>query len=159
MLDKIFRTKYRNQAKLDKTRKLWHLLLRDIWSLLPKLYFWKECWALGYVSIRIGRFSDIYTANIYLLKVNNRNTRKRCEICSKLAINISERCHWRRSGVLLLTLNTYHPFSSVSIADFGQENVSWAHILKVANWWCNSLTKIYLLGIKFLFTWGKLNLS
>ena len=25
-------------------------------------------------------------ANIYLLKVNNRNTRRKCEICSKLTI-------------------------------------------------------------------------
>ena len=30
--------------------------------------------------------SDSYSANIYLFKVNNRNTRKRYEICSKLAI-------------------------------------------------------------------------
>ena len=28
-------------------------------------------------------------ANIYLLKVNDRNTRKRCEICSKLAITLN----------------------------------------------------------------------
>ena len=27
-----------------------------------------------------------YSAIIYLLKVNDRNTRKRCEICSKLTI-------------------------------------------------------------------------
>ena len=32
---------------------------------------------------------------IYLLKVNNRNTRARCEICSKLTIKTPERCHWR----------------------------------------------------------------
>ena len=29
--------------------------------------------------------------NVYLLKVKNRNTRKRCEICSKIAINTPER--------------------------------------------------------------------
>ena len=29
--------------------------------------------------------------DIYLLKVNNRNTRTRCEICSKLTIRIPER--------------------------------------------------------------------
>ena len=61
-------------------------------------------------------------ANIYLFKVNNRNTRKRCEICSKLTIKISERYHWHESGVftvnfryishlfllfLLLTLNMH----------------------------------------------------
>ena len=28
----------------------------------------------------------MYPAGIYLLKVNNRNTRTTCEICSKLAI-------------------------------------------------------------------------
>ena len=32
-------------------------------------------------------------AGIYLLKVNNRNTRRRCEICSKLTIKIPSR-HW-----------------------------------------------------------------
>ena len=30
-------------------------------------------------------------ANIYLFKVNNRNTRKRCEICSKLTIKTPDR--------------------------------------------------------------------
>ena len=30
-------------------------------------------------------------AGIYLLKVNNRNTRTRCEICSKLIIKTPER--------------------------------------------------------------------
>ena len=34
----------------------------------------------------------VYPAGIYLLKVNNRNTRTSCEICSKLTINIPERC-------------------------------------------------------------------
>ena len=41
-------------------------------------------------------------AGVYLLKVNNRNTRTRCEICSKLTINTTERRQWRRSGVLIL---------------------------------------------------------
>ena len=31
-------------------------------------------------------------AGIYLLKVNNRNTRARCEICSKLTIKTQKRC-------------------------------------------------------------------
>ena len=30
-------------------------------------------------------------AKIYLLKVNNRNTRARCEVCSKLTIKTLER--------------------------------------------------------------------
>ena len=32
----------------------------------------------------------MFPANIYLFKVNSRNTKKRCEICSKLTIKIPE---------------------------------------------------------------------
>ena len=39
---------------------------------------------------------------IYLCKVNNRNTRTRCEICSKLTIKIPERRQWRRSGIFIV---------------------------------------------------------
>ena len=39
---------------------------------------------------------------IYLFKVNNRNTTKRREICSKLTIKKSEQGHWRRSGVFIV---------------------------------------------------------
>ena len=42
-----------------------------------------------------------YPTNIYLLKVNNRNSRKRCEICSKLTIKTRERRR-RRSGVFIV---------------------------------------------------------
>ena len=37
-----------------------------------------------------------HPAGIYMLKVNNRNIRTRCEICSKLLIKIQERRQWRR---------------------------------------------------------------
>ena len=40
--------------------------------------------------------------SIYLLKVNNRNTWARCEICLKLTIKTPERHHWRCSGVFLV---------------------------------------------------------
>ena len=33
-----------------------------------------------------------FPVNIYLLKANNRNTRKRRKICSKLTIKTPERC-------------------------------------------------------------------
>ena len=41
-------------------------------------------------------------AGIYLLQVNNRNNRTRCEICSKLTIKTPERCQGRRSGVFIV---------------------------------------------------------
>ena len=66
-------------------------------------------WTLVAKSISWILEKKSFPAGIYLLKVNNRKTRTRCEICSKSTIKTAERCHWRRSGVfLLLTLNIFH---------------------------------------------------
>ena len=43
-----------------------------------------------------------FPAAIYLLKVNIRNTRTRCEICSNLKIKAPELRQWRRSGVFIV---------------------------------------------------------
>ena len=83
-----------------------------------------------------------FPAGNYMFKVNIRNTRASCEICSKLAIKTLERRQWRHSGVfivnfnsehifhlnlfLLSTLNIFHTFFSVSYVDFEQVNfVGW----------------------------------
>ena len=44
--------------------------------------------------------------NSYLLKVKNRNTRKRCEICSRLTAKKPEWRYWPFSGVLIV--NFWH---------------------------------------------------
>ena len=54
-----------------------------------------------------------YPADNCMFKVNIRNTRARCEICSKLTIKTPERRQW-------LT-----PCSSVSIVNFEQVNADW----------------------------------
>ena len=54
-------------------------------------------------------------------KVNNRNTKKRCEICSKLTIKTQER---RRSSTFISFEHISHLFS-VSVVDFAQINVTW----------------------------------
>ena len=41
-------------------------------------------------------------AGIDMLKVNNRNIRTRCEICSNLTIKTRERRQWRRSDILIV---------------------------------------------------------
>ena len=41
-------------------------------------------------------------AGIYMFKVNNRNTRTRCERCSKLTIKIPELRQLCRSGVFIV---------------------------------------------------------
>ena len=44
----------------------------------------------------------LVSAGIYLLKVNNKNTRTRYEIYSKLTIKTPEERQWRRSVVLIV---------------------------------------------------------
>ena len=48
-------------------------------------------------------------ANIYLFKINNKSTRKRCEICSKLTIKTLERRQRRQMLVGILACNPLHP--------------------------------------------------
>ena len=61
-----------------------------------------------------------------MVKVNNRNTRTRCEICSKLTIKTQERCQWRCSGVFIVNFETHFtPCSGVPIVKFEQVNVGW----------------------------------
>ena len=60
-----------------------------------------------------SQFCYSYPANMHLLNVNKRNTKKRCKICSKLIITTRKRRHWCRS--------------SVSIIDFEQVNVCWVN--------------------------------
>ena len=61
-------------------------------------------------------------ANIYLLKVNNKNTRKKCEICSDLTIKTSDDVI-DVILVLLLTMDMFDMFSNISIVDFEQVHV------------------------------------
>ena len=61
------------------------------------------CGILGKnLSIFICKYR--YPSKIYVVKVNNRNTRKKCEICSKLTIKTSELRQWCRSGVFIVNV-------------------------------------------------------
>ena len=58
-------------------------------------------------------------AFIYLSKFNNRNSKKRCEICSMLKTKTSELCHWFRSSIFIVK------FEHIShLFDFEQVDVS-----------------------------------
>ena len=64
--------------------------------------------------------------NIYFHKVNNRNTRNRPEICSKLAIQKQERRQWYHSVVFVVSFEQFiMSFSSASILYFEHVNVYW----------------------------------
>ena len=43
-----------------------------------------------------------FPAGNYMFKVNNRNTRTRCEICSQLTVKTPERRHWCRFVVFIV---------------------------------------------------------
>ena len=77
-------------------------------------------------NIRTTVFSLLDSARIYLLKVNNRNTRTRCEICSKLTIKTTEQCQWRRSSVFIANfVHISHLVLVFSIVNFKYVNTGW----------------------------------
>ena len=71
----------------------------------------------------------VYPANICLFKVNNRNTSKGCENMFKVNNKIS---YDVVLVFLLLTLTYVTPFSSVSVVDFEQVNVSWVFLITLS---------------------------
>ena len=82
--------------------------------LLPYLkYLWQSS------RLPEARLSIIQPAN-YMFNVNNRNTRTRCEICSKLTVKIPEQ---------LLMFLLFLFYSNVSIVDFEQVNAGWVWAL------------------------------
>ena len=74
-------------------------------GLAERLAFWNELWPwralipwnllviglANWTFIVIAHLVILILAGIYLFKVSNRNTRTRCEICSKLTIKTPER--------------------------------------------------------------------
>ena len=76
-------------------------------------------------SIYSARFNPV---GIYLLKVNNRNTRTRCEICSKLTIKTPERRQLRRSSVFIVNFEHISHLASVSIVNFEHVIADWEPI-------------------------------
>ena len=60
-----------------------------------------------------------------LVQSNSRNTRKKCEVCSKLTITTPERRHWHRSTVFIVNFeHISHFFVALLSFDFEKVNVS-----------------------------------
>ena len=57
--DKIYETMSRNQAKVDRTRKLWNMFLCNFCPLVPNFYLRKGDWVLGSVSHHFCDFPNI----------------------------------------------------------------------------------------------------
>ena len=70
-----------------------------------------------------GYFINI---DMVLFKVNNRNTRKECEIFLKLTIKLTpEWSHWHCSGVLIVNFEHISRFSGISTVDFEETHANW----------------------------------
>ena len=74
------------------------------------MHLMQECTNLiFFMKLKSTAYTFLYEliplpANKHLLKVNNRNTRVRCEICSSLTIKAPERRQCRRSGVFIVNI-------------------------------------------------------
>ena len=82
---------------------------------------------INYVAIHLCKDTLGNPAKIYLFKVNNRNTRKWPDICSKLTTEIPERRHWGSFGIFII--NYVIPFPSFPIVDFEQVNICWENYM------------------------------
>ena len=58
------------------------------------------------LEILLNKYMLYEPTNKYMLKVNNRNNRKKCEICSNLTVKTQE----RHPVFLFLTLSIFHAF-------------------------------------------------
>ena len=87
---------------------IWKQLCGDIKDFIQVIVYKKHC------------LVESCPVNIYLFQVNNGNIRKRCEICSKLAIYTLEQCQ-----PCPLESSEIITFFSVSTVDFEQVNICW----------------------------------
>ena len=89
-------------------KHLWHRVLRKL--LTVKSHFFRQTLHLRKYSKYLctiipwwkKKTKKTHPAGIYLLKVNDRNSRTRCKICSNLTIKIPERRQWYRSGIFIV---------------------------------------------------------
>ena len=86
------------------------------WRIGFKIFLCTHYGPLHYFSIYFRKLKKItilrpIPANIYMFKVNNRNTRKRYEIFPKLTIKTLEQRQRRRSGIFIVNFeNISHLF-------------------------------------------------
>ena len=69
-----------------------------------------------------------YPVNIYLVKVNNRNTRKRCGIYFELTGKTLKQCQRGDFGVFIVNFEHIPHLSSVPFVDFEQVFVYWVDV-------------------------------
>ena len=109
---------------------------------------------VGIRDIRLTICLNIHLTIIYLSKGNCRNTWKRCKIRSRLAINILERRHWRRSGDFIVSFeNISHLFLVFLLLTFKQVILSWAvrSRSRIVRLWVQHFIVNNISRIKYIF--------
>ena len=107
---------YWHQSRvLDKKFNLCQKLEGEFFLPLRFLYFFISSTLINLLNMNVN-----IPANIYLPKVKNRSMRNK--VWNMFKVNNKDT---RTTSMTLLTLNIFHTFSSVSVGDFGQVNVSW----------------------------------
>ena len=92
-------------------------------------------------------------ANNYLFKVNNRNTRKRCEICSQLTKKAPHRRQWHRSGVFIVNFEHIPyplPVFLLLTVDYYKVSQSSVQQSQFVGYFCTSLIEFVLGKFSFL---------
>ena len=93
-----------SETKFFFFRCLWSLF---IWAIISDLnpYFTSDR-CISCIFCFVCFESNIFPANSYLFKVNNRNTRKKCKGCSNLTIKTPERRHhWFHSSIFVVNFD------------------------------------------------------
>ena len=116
------------QKKVTKTLKSLFLRSKRKWYLPLYIYIFsffdlvvKHCFSMYEFSVSkksCKNWQGLPPKDIYLLRINDRNNRKGCKICSKLTIKRPEWHQW----------TYFTPFSSLAIVDFEQMNVCWVEL-------------------------------
>ena len=139
----IFWTKFAQKEDFQsKTDEINRIIKFSIFELgtefqleLKILIFWTKFAQKGYshsktekvnITIEFCIFKLIYSAGIYLLKGNNRNTRKKCKISLQLTIKTRERHQCCSSGVFIVHFwHISYLFSRFSIVNFEHVIAGW----------------------------------
>ena len=84
----------------------------------------------------------------------NRNTRTRCEICSRLTINTPERCQWHGSGVFVVSFEHFQYTSGfLKLFCRGSERDKRYHLTFISQTDYSINSKLLILPLFWSHTW------
>ena len=89
----------KSDLKINDFTVLLHFLITYIFNDIQQKYIFHCPYLFCFLFFFL---LELFIISIYQLKVNNKNTGTRSEICSKLTIKAPEQCQWCRSSVFIV---------------------------------------------------------